>query len=85
MKYSVEIKESALKALEKIDGAFRKKIRDQIRTLADEPRPYGSLKLSGKEIVYRIRVGQYRVIYEIHDSKVLVYVVNIDHRKDVYK
>jgi mRNA interferase RelE/StbE len=51
--------------------------------LADNPRPHGSLKLQGEDL-YRIRVGSYRVIYEIHDAQVLVLVVRIRHRKDAY-
>lgn len=85
MKYKIDIKASALKSLQKIDGDFRKKIRDKIRSLSVDPYAHGSLKLKGNDIVYRMRVGKYRVVYEIHDEKVWVYVINIDHRKDVYK
>ena len=52
--------------------------------LAENPRPHGCLKLQGEENSYRIRVGVYRAIYEIHAKKVLVLVVRIRHRKDVY-
>jgi mRNA interferase RelE/StbE len=85
MPYKLEIKPSALKALEKIDPLYRQKIRDRIRLLATAPRHYGSVKLSGEENGYRTRVGKYRIVYEIYDAKVLVCVINVDHRKDVYR
>ena len=55
-----------------------------IQTLADDPRPPGCKKLSGRP-AWRIHVGVYRVIYEIHDDRMLVLVVAIGHRKDVYR
>lgn len=85
MKYTVSILPSALKSLKKIDQKFAKKINERICLLADDPRHNGSLKLSGETNSYRTRVGKYRIIYEIFDTQVLVMVVNIDHRKDIYK
>lgn len=85
MQYKLEIKPSVLKTLEKIDPMYRQKIRDRIRLLAKEPRHHGSIKLSGEDNPYRTRVGSYRIVYEVYDSKVLVCVVNVDHRKDVYR
>jgi len=71
--------------LEKIDPRHREKIRDRIRLLATEPQHHGSIKLSGEENAYRTRVGRYRIVYEIYDAEVVVCVVNVDHRKDVYR
>lgn len=85
MKYTVLIKSSAEKSLEKINPLYIKKIRDRIRLLSTDPRHHGSVKLSGKDNAYRTRVGKYRIIYEIDDSKVLVYVISVDDRKDIYK
>lgn len=85
MAYQLEIKSSVLKALEKVDPSVRQKLRDKIRLLAIEPRHHGSIKLSGEDNAYRTRVGKYRIVYEIYDSKVLVCVVNVDHRRDVYR
>lgn len=85
MKYKLFIKPSVLKQLEKIDPVYRSKIRDKIRLLETDPRHHGSIKLSGEENAYRIRVGKYRIVYEIYDSKVLVCVFNVDHRKDIYR
>lgn len=55
-----------------------------IRSLAEEPRPSGVKKLTGRE-AWRIRVGNYRIIYEIHDQALIVLVVSIGHRQDVYR
>lgn len=85
MKYRVEILPAAVKSLKNIDPGYAKKIKDRIDVLETDPRHSGSIKLSGKENSYRTRVGKYRIIYKIFDEKVLVLIVNVDHRKDVYK
>lgn len=85
MKYKVIILPTALKALEKIEKKFAAKIKERIDLLESDPRHNGSIKLSGEKNSYLTRVGIYRIIYEIHDEKVLVIVVNVDHRKDVYR
>jgi mRNA interferase RelE/StbE len=75
---------SAEKELERLPKKAIQRIVDAVDGLGDNPRPHGCLKLQGEENSYRIRVGVYRVIYEIHDNKVLVVVVRIKHRKDAY-
>lgn len=85
MKYRIKIVSKAEKALIKIELSFAKKIRDRIDLLSIDPRHPGSIKLSGYDKTYRTRVGKYRIIYEVYDSEVLVLVINIDHRKDVYR
>jgi len=84
-KYKVTIKPSAVKEIEAIP---RKKDRQQIikriGQLADNPRPPDSTKLSGYDR-YRIRQGSYRIVYGIEDSELIVYVVKVGHRKDVYR
>lgn len=85
MKYTVEVTAKARKSLEKIDPIFAKKIRDRLRSLGDNPRPNDCKKLEGSENAYRTRVGRYRIVYEVYEKKVYVVVVNIDHRKDVYR
>jgi mRNA interferase RelE/StbE len=82
--YSIEILRVAQKQLAKIDRASQQRIIDGIRNLTDDPRPSGCKKLSGRP-AWRIRVGPYRVIYEIHDDRLLVLVVTIGDRKDVYR
>lgn len=85
MKYKVIVLQSALKSLEKIDHKFASKIKKKIYLLESDPRHEGSIKLSGEKNSYRTRVGDYRIIYEIHDSKVLIIVVRLGHRKDIYE
>ena len=82
--YSVEIKRSAAKELERLPPKDRTRIVTRIRTLAGNPRPPGCEKLSGQER-YRVRQGSYRILYEIDDAVVRVIVVRIAHRRDVYR
>ena len=84
MRYSVEILRSAQKQLGKIDRRQRPRVYQAVRKLADDPRPPGTRKLSGRP-AWRIRVGSYRVIYGIHDDRLLVLVVAIGDRKEVYR
>ena len=84
MTYTVEILRSAQKQLAKIDGQDRERIIDAIRALANDPRPAGSKKLSGRS-AWRIRIGTYRVIYEVHDERLLVLVVAVVHRREAYR
>ena len=83
--YRVEIKRSAAKELEAIGTKKdRERIAEKILALASEPRPVGAEKLTDKE-QYRIRYGNYRILYEVHDQILLVIVVKIGDRKDVYR
>jgi mRNA interferase RelE/StbE len=82
--YSIEIKKSATKEIAKIPNPHLKRIIDAIASLADAPRPPGSKKLSGDE-KYRIRIGTYRILYQIEDWRLVVYVVKVGHRKGVYR
>lgn len=84
-RYSVRIKKSARKELESIPKKpDRRRIISRIQGLADNPRPEGSQKLSGLER-YRIRQGNYRILYSIEDTELIVYVVKIGHRKNIYR
>ncbi|MCZ7631356.1 MAG: type II toxin-antitoxin system RelE/ParE family toxin [Microthrixaceae bacterium] len=56
-----------------------------IDLLADEPRPPGCTKLTGEDAVYRVRIGDYRILYEVIDDRLLIHVVRIGHRRDVYR
>lgn len=82
--YNLKIKRSAAKELEKIQKADRLRIIDRIQSLTTDARPHGSKKLSGEE-KYRIRQGNYRILYQIYENIVTVVVVKIGHRRDVYK
>ena len=83
--YKLRIKKSAAKELEAIPRkADRQRIVARIESLADDPRPDGCRKLSGSER-YRIRQGRYRIVYKIEDDVLVVYVVKIGDRKNVYR
>ena len=82
--YSVAIKRSATKGLKALPTGARQRIRAAIFGLAEEPRPHGHKTLDAKKKVYRIRVGDYRVIYQVRDAHLVVLVVRIANRRDVY-
>ena len=82
-KYSVEINKKARKSLDKLSDFIVAPILTAIADLSDDPRPQGYRKLKGRK-GYRIRVGDYRVIYEIFDNILLIEVVDLGHRKDIY-
>ncbi|MBD3278486.1 MAG: type II toxin-antitoxin system mRNA interferase toxin, RelE/StbE family [Candidatus Aegiribacteria sp.] len=83
-KYRILIRKSVYKDLDRIPKKDVKRIISAIGKLQDNPRPTQSKKLSGED-KYRLRCGSYRVIYEIKDDALVVYVVKARHRKDVYK
>jgi len=84
--YKVFIKPSAAKEIEAVGQiGDRKRIVTHVRSLARDPRPFGSEKLAGKGDLYRIRVGRYRVVYSVGDAELVVLVVRVGHRKDVYR
>jgi mRNA interferase RelE/StbE len=84
-KYELRIKKSAAKELEAVSRkADRQRLVQRIHSLADNPRPPGCKKLSGAN-KYRIRQGNYRIVYSIEDDKLVVYVVKVGDRKSVYK
>jgi mRNA interferase RelE/StbE len=84
--YRLVIKRSAAKEIESIDRKeTRQRIVERIQELASDPRPPGCEKLSGKNPFYRVRQGQFRILYEVKDQELIVYVVKIADRRDVYK
>ena len=84
MTYSIFIEKSAQKDRAKIPQKDRIRIIKSIEELSRNPRPAKSKKLTGRD-AWRIRVGDYRVIYEIYDVRLLILIVVIGHRKDIYK
>lgn len=83
--YEVFIKPSALKELESVDNvSIRRSLAARIRSLGANPRPAGCRKLTG-EGGYRIRCGVYRVVYTVEDQRLVVSVIKVGHRKDVYR
>ncbi|OGP55841.1 MAG: plasmid stabilization protein [Deltaproteobacteria bacterium RBG_13_61_14] len=85
MVYQVTILPSALRALQRLDRPARERILAKIAHLSDNPRPAQSKLLKVGEPYYRLRVGDYRVIYKIDDEFLVVLVVRIGHRKEIYR
>lgn len=83
-KYNIEIKKSAAKEIKKLPAKNINGVIKILDELAGNPRPEGCLKLSNNE-KYRIRFGVYRLLYEIYDDRLLIIVVKVAHRKDVYR
>jgi mRNA interferase RelE/StbE len=83
--YRLLIKPSAVKEIEAIPlKRDRRRVVERISKLAEDPRPSGSEKISGQD-KYRVRQGRYRILYAIEDQNLIVQVVKVGHRKDVYR
>jgi mRNA interferase RelE/StbE len=82
--YKITIEKKALKFLSKLDFKPKKRISEVITSLAENPRPHGVKKLISRP-GWRLRVSDYRLIYVIHDDILSVSVIDIDHRKNIYK
>jgi mRNA interferase RelE/StbE len=82
--YQVQIEKAVIKALEKINEPYYTKIKKAILGLSNNPRPAGYKKLKGRD-GFRIRVANYRIIYDINDEILLVSVIEMGHRKDIYE
>ncbi|MFN3852537.1 MAG: type II toxin-antitoxin system RelE family toxin [Spirosomataceae bacterium] len=85
MKYQVRIEQTAEKQLSKLPKSELERLKVAVLSLADNPRPFGYKKLKGRSNAYRVRVGNYRIIYEINDGILLVLVIAIGHRKEIYE
>lgn len=82
--YAIEFTRASRKALTKLSARLAERVELAIAELANQPRPPGCVKLSGLDF-WRIRVGDYRVIYEIRDDVLIVLVIDIGHRREVYR
>ena len=82
--YSILFKESVRKDIAAIPATELRRIMERISLLAADPRPVGSEKLSAQER-YRIRQGNYRIVYSIQDTEITVWIVKIGHRREVYR
>ena len=83
--YQIEWKNSAYKELQKLPRAMIPRIVAAVSDLATEPFPQGVKKLVGSELSYRIRVGDYRIIYEVIEKRLVIEIVRVRHRKDAYR
>ncbi len=85
MAHKVLISPAARRDLKRILGPERRRIAAAIDGLADEPRPHGAVKLVGEAKLYRVRVGDYRIVYTVEDGRLIVLIVRVGHRKDIYQ
>ncbi len=83
-RYRIEVRPAALRSLRKLDPQVRKRVQGAIALLADDPRPPNSKRLRGRD-AFRVRVGDYRIIYTVEDGVLVVVVVTLGHRRDVYE
>lgn len=84
MRYTLIVIPKAEREYLRLDKAIRDRIAAAMTALTENPRPHGCLKMKGEES-YRVRVGDYRIVYEIHDRTITVIVVKIAHRRDAYR
>lgn len=85
MRYRVELAPAALRQLRRLDPAARRRIQASIELLADQPRPSGARKLVGGGGEWRVRTGDFRIVYEIQDQVLLVLVIAVGHRREIYR
>lgn len=83
--FEIEISRTAEKQLKKLPEQDQLRVVRAVLTLAEEPHPTGSRKLSGYDDVFRIRVGRYRVLYSVFESRLVIIILKVGHRKDVYR
>ena len=83
--YKIEWKASALKELKQLDKKIIPRIISVVESLAIDPFPSGVRKLQGSKKTYRIRTGNYRIIYEVINERVVIVIVRVRHRKDAYR
>ncbi len=85
-RYSIRIKRSAAKEIEAVPGKKdRRRVVRRIAALANNPRPPGCEKLAGRNNRYRVRQGSYRIVYSVEDRELIVWVVRVGHRREVYR
>ncbi len=85
MNYEIELSRIAFKNMSKIPKKELIRIKSKIELLANDPYPEDFKKIQGEENLYRIRSGNYRILYRILEGKLFILIVDVDHRKDIYK
>ncbi len=85
MTYRIEVAPTAVRQLRQLDPAARRRVQAAIELLADQPRPSGVKKLAAGDGEWRARTGDYRIVFEIHDEVLLVLVVAVGHRREIYQ
>jgi mRNA interferase RelE/StbE len=85
MPYSIQFKPAAFRQLEKLPRATQKRVAEKIETLRDDPFPVGCKKLSGLPDASRVRIGDYRIVYQVQRSILLILVLAVGHRRELYR
>lgn len=85
MTHRIELSPAAARQLRKLDSAARRRIQAAVELLADEPRPPGAKKLVSGDAEWRVRTGDYRIVYEVHDEVLLVLALAMGHRRESYR
>ena len=85
MKYTVRWDSRTSKTLDRLPGDMHGRILRKLKALQENPRPFGAEKLAGPENLYRVRVGDWRIVYAIRDHELVVIVIRIGHRREVYR
>ncbi|SDS99643.1 mRNA interferase RelE/StbE [Brevibacterium sandarakinum] len=85
MPYSINYVPSTAKALRKLDRPTARRLLNAIGKLAEEPRPAGCIKLEDGDGEFRIRVGDFRIVYDVYDDELIVLALRVGHRRDVYR
>lgn len=85
MAYRIELTPRAEREFKSLDGSVRGRIKQRIDSLAKNPYPSGIKKIEGEEELYRLRVGDYRILYQVKEKTLLVLIVRIGHRREVYR
>lgn len=84
MSYHVEFTTAAARQVRTLPRPARDRVLDAIEKLGQDPRPHGATRLVGEQTAWRIRIGHYRVIYDVHDAQLVVTVVRAAHRREAY-
>ena len=84
-RYRVEVARRVIKSIAGLPRNQQRRIQAAIDLLAEEPRPPNCVALAGEESVYRVRVGDYRILYEVIDERLVIHVIRVGHRRDVYR
>lgn len=85
MTYRIELSHAAARQLRKLESSARRRVQAAIELLAEEPRPPGAKKLVGGAGEWRARTGDYRIVYEIDDGVLLILVLAVGHRREIYR
>jgi mRNA interferase RelE/StbE len=85
MSYTVRLDTRTCKTLDRLPGDMRGRVMRKLEALQEEPRPMGVEKLAGPDDLYRVRVGDWRIVYAIRDRELVVIVIRIGHRREVYR